>query len=233
MTDNSQHKHSTTHTYTHTHPSQEPTHYSQTDRTLTQADVKLLRLARVLKGTTTTSKTTTIAAAAARQFNSAHIFCTSQTLVRRGQRWAGEQGVRGREGWGGPGQTRAAMHLVCQRPSARECDRALEDVSKSISCSCPSTSAAADGSAASYCAPLWRRVRMVMQGGVAEYVQSGWVSGVVGGWLVCTCPKMMRLFWSVPVWDTWTTPPPGSHTQSHTHKVTHMHAHTQSQHAHA
>lgn len=48
----------------------------------------------------------------------------------------------------------ALMRLVCQQQSAKKCDRALEEVSKSISCSCPSTSAADDGSAGSYCALL-------------------------------------------------------------------------------
>lgn len=102
-----------------------------------QLDMHLFRLACVPRGTTTTT------------VNSTHISFQCQILLREKEK----KSKGGCYVWRGRSD-RPVMRLLCQQQSAKKCDRALEEVSKSISCSCPSISAAADGSAGSYCVLL-------------------------------------------------------------------------------
>lgn len=124
--------------------------------------------------------------------------------------WGMERGKRLRRGR----SNRTVMRLVCQQQSARKCDRALEEVSKSISCSCPSTSAADDGSAGSYCVLLWRGGGCWGRGG------GGGGEGVFAGAhmpkndaspLICSSVSHMNSS-------------AARHTQTHSH--THAHTHT-------
>ncbi len=185
------HTHTHTHTHTRTHrpcthsdlPSSPPSAPKQIIA-FTQPDINLFRLACVLKGTTTT---TTLV-------NSTYISCTSQIIVRVGERKKTAKGAVKQNG--------DASGL-----SATECKEMWQSAGGGFQIHFLLLSVHIS---------RWRRICWFL---LCSIMEGRWMWKKGGGLckLVHTCPKMMRLLWSVPMWATWTAPPPGTHTHSHTH----------------
>lgn len=184
-----------THTlYTHTDLPKSPPTAPKQILAFTQSDINLFRLAWVLKGTATTTT------AAAATVNSTHIFCTNQILVRWGERETTAKGAVKQNG-----------DASCL--SAAECKGMWQSAGGGFQIHFLLLSVHIS---------RWRRICWFL---LCSVMEGRWMwMGVEGFSLVCTCPKMMRLLWSVPVWATWTASPPGTHTHTHSH----MHTHTDS-----